>query len=281
MLRIFLAALLAVALLEAVVLPQQPDTAGILLVTVVDAQNQPTVNLDAADFVVSQGDEPREVFAVRIADYPLVLLLDNGADAAGDLPVIRAAAARFVERIGERAVAVLTLSDPPSVLASFEDDRETVIHRIESMPAAATTARAPLHALGAASEMLREGGAQFSAIVLVSAAPLEAGQTEPTGFLTSFLESRAILHVVTKGASPLPGQTDSEGILRNMAERSGGRHLLIYSTASFQIALDQLADRLGAEMLVEYLTPAGAPRGDVRVGVKMPGARVRGIGVNR
>jgi hypothetical protein len=71
-------------------------------------------------------------------------------------------------------------------------------------------------------------------------------------------------------------------MLRTLADRSGGRHLMIYSSASFQVALDQLADRLGRELLVEYLTPVGgADEGEVRVGVKVPGARVRGLGVAR
>jgi hypothetical protein len=254
------------------------ESGGTLLVTVVDRRNQPTVNVDAADFVVSQGDESREVLAVRVADYPLVLLLDT----AGDLDAIRVAARRFVERVGDRAVAVLTLTDPPTVLASVEDGRAAALARIDGATPAPTTARAPFQALAAAARLIREAGSPFAAIVLVSASPLEDEHMEPPGFLTSFIESRAILHVVTKGASTAPAGSVNEAMLRNLANRSGGRHLMIYSSASFQIALDQLADRLGMEMLVEYLTPVGGvEEGEVRVGVKVPGARVRGLGVAR
>jgi hypothetical protein len=34
-------------------------------------------------------------------------------------------------------------------------------------------------------------------------------------------------------------------------------------------------------MMIEYVVPSGAPRGDVRVGVKIPGARARGLGVSK
>jgi hypothetical protein len=257
---------------------QGVETAGTILVTVVDRANRPTVNVDAADFVVHQGHEPREVVAVRVADYPIVLLLDT----AGDPDAIRAAAMRFIERIGDRTVAVVTLSDPPVAIASFDGGRAGALEKIQEAPSAPTAARAPLQALAAASRMIRDLEAPFSAIVFVSASPLEDGHVEPPGFLTSFVQSRAILHVITHGSSDAPGGSAAEGMLRTLANRSGGRHLMIYSPASFQVALDQLADRLGMELLVEYLAPAGgADEGEVRVGVKVPGARVRGLGVAR
>jgi hypothetical protein len=258
---------------------QELGAAGVALVTVFDTRNQPTVDVDASDFAVSQGNETLEVIDVRVADYPVVLLLDNGSG-TDDFDAVRAAATRFIERVGDRAIAVVTLTDPPAVLASFDDGRSTAIERIGELEAAPASRRVPLQALGAASEMIREGGGQFAAIVLVSAA-LQEELVEPPGFLTSFLESRAILHVVLKGASASE-PSRSENILRNMANRSGGRHLRIYSAASFQIAMDQIADRLGTEMLIEYFIPAAAGSDqDIRVGVKVPGARVRGLGVSR
>ena len=84
-------------------------------------------------------------------------------------------------------------------------------------------------------------------------------------------------------ASPgVPQAMTPDDVLRDVAARSGGRATVIYSSVSFQIALDQIAAALAAEMLVEYMAPADAPlTADVRVGVAIPGARVRGLGVLR
>ena len=48
-----------------------------------------------------------------------------------------------------------------------------------------------------------------------------------------------------------------------------------------QIArLDHVADRLSSEMMIEFIEPPGAaPSDDVKVGARIPGARVRGMGV--
>ena len=49
--------------------------------------------------------------------------------------------------------------------------------------------------------------------------------------------------------------------------------------ASYQAALDRLADRLSSEMMIEYIVPVGSKPRDVKVGVRVIGARVRGLGV--
>ena len=54
---------------------------------------------------------------------------------------------------------------------------------------------------------------------------------------------------------------------------------MIYSAASYQAALDRLADRMTSEMMIEYLVPVGSKPNDVKVGIRVVGASVRGLGV--
>jgi len=67
--------------------------------------------------------------------------------------------------------------------------------------------------------------------------------------------------------------------LRVIADQTKGQFTAIFSPASFDAALDRLADRLAIEMMVQYVVPPGPRAGDVRVGVRIPGARVIGLGV--
>jgi hypothetical protein len=286
MARASLAAIVLTVAAAAVPSAQQGfGTGRILLALVTDARNRPIVDLDVTDFVVSQGGARAEVLAARVADYPLVVLIDDAPGASSDLPALRSAVGRLVARVGERAIAVLTLNNPPAVIASFDEPRTTILERIEALSVAPDAGRAPLQALARAATMLRETETPFSAIVVVSAAPLETPQEEPPGFLAAFFESRAVLHVVRKGAALSPGglpPSRYEALLSELANRTGGQHSVIYTGASFQIALDQLADRLASEMMVEYLVPQEKENDrDVRVGVTLPGARVRGLGVSR
>ena len=277
-----LIAAVAVAASEA-----QPMTGRILLATVSDARSRPLVGLGPEDFVIDEGGEAREVFAVNMADYPVVVLIDNGAEIPEDFEAIRAATARFVSRIGQRIVLLGTLADPATILTAFEDDRAAVLARLEQMAAGPPSRPMPLLALANAARTLRESETIFSAIVVIRAARTNEDQAwEEPALITEILESRAIIHLVTKASStPPPGQQPagrSDGLLRDLADQSGGQAATIYTAGSYEIALDRVADRLASEMMIEYLVPPGTqPGGAARVGVRVPGARVRGLGVSR
>jgi hypothetical protein len=266
----------------------QLTTGRVLLATVVDARDRAIVDLDQDDFVVDEGGEPREIFSVHVADYPVILLLDNGAEARGDFEHIRGAAARFVTRIGQRAVAIGTLPDPADMLTSFDSDRATVLLHLEKLSVSPTSLLMPLQAIANAARVIRESETLFSAIVVVSAPPANAAQTmEDSVLFAPIVDSRAIVHFVTKDSSSTPSlgrqpQARYDTILRELAERTAGQYTTIYSAGSYAVALDRIADRLATEMMVEYLVPPGSnAEGVVRVGVKIPGARVRGLRVSR
>src|SRR6185436_11886871 len=97
----------------------QPQTAAgrvVLVSTTVSGRS--LVDLGVDDFVVDEAGKPREILDVHIADYPLVVLIDNSAEAPGEIEAMREAAARFVSRVGERGVAVGTLAEPAAMVTT-------------------------------------------------------------------------------------------------------------------------------------------------------------------
>ncbi len=254
----------------------------VLLATVVDAAAKPIVDLSVDDFAIEENGAAREVFSVHVADYPVVLLIDASARAVADRRAIHAAAARFLRRVGEeRAVAVGTLSSPPTMLGAFGGARGDVLDRLErpigEAPPVGDGPLAPLAAVAAAARMVQALGSPFSCVIVVwSPDPTRVPDGAATE-LSAVFESRTVLHVVSRGAAG-QASTDDEA-LRDLSARTGGQFIRIYSEASYNVALDRLADRLGAEVMVEFLVPQG-PRGDVRAGVRIPGARVQGIRIS-
>jgi hypothetical protein len=101
--------------------------------------------------------------------------------------------------------------------------------------------------------------------------------------IAPIVDSRAVLHVIANRSALLPGgggQVRSGQVLRSIADQTRGAFTVIYSSSSYQAALDRLAERLTSEMMIEYLVPQGSKPVDVKVGVRVPGARVRGLGVS-
>jgi hypothetical protein len=116
--------------------------------------------------------------------------------------------------------------------------------------------------------------------VILSATAADASQDPQDEMLAPIVDSNATLHVIANR----PGQTAAGGqraspALRALAEQSRGDFTVVYSAASYQAALDRLADRLTSEMMIEYLVPVGSKPYDVKVGVRIIGAKVRGLGV--
>jgi hypothetical protein len=258
----------------------QTGASRIALASVTDPRNRPLVDVSADDFVIQEGGVAREVLSVRPADYPIVVLLDTGSDARADFQLMQKAAAHFIDRIGQRPIALGIFGGAPTMLTTFEDDRRRVMARLDAIAADASAGSLLLQGASVAAQMIRATGTLFSCIVILSATQADASQGAPDELIAAVVDSNATLHVIANR----PGQTAAGGqrsnpALRALAEQSRGEFTVVYSAASYQAALDRLADRLTSEMMIEYLVPVGSKPNDVKVGVRIIGARVRGLGV--
>ena len=273
---------LAVALALASVDRPAPQTGAsrVALAVVTDARNRPIVDIGADDFVIQEAGAAREVLSVRPADYPIVILFDTGAGARDDVATIRKAVERFIDRIGDRPIAVGTFGDTPVMLTTFEDDRSALAPKIDAAIANPHGHSVLTRGAALGGHTIRAVQPLFSAIVIISAAPLDETPDTSEEILAPIIDSGAAVHVIANRAGTGPGTTSrAVTAIRSLAEQTHGEFTSIYSAASYQSALDRLADRLSTEMMVEYLVPNGSKPLDVRVGIRIPGARVRGLGV--
>ena len=270
-------------ILLALALVLQTSSSRTVLATISDARNRSIVDVGVDDFVVREAGQARDVLDVRVADYPIAVIIDDGAEPA-DLDAIRKAAARFIARVGQRSVALVIMSDPSRMLTTFEDDREAVLKKLESVAVSPSAESQAIDSVATAARALRAVGAPFSAIVVLSSKPVLTSRDAGGAPLGAIVDSGAIVHVVVNrsgagrgAATIMPRDAD---LLRSLTDQTHGQFTAIYAAASYQVALDHLADRLSAEMLIEYVVPPGAVRTtDVKLGVRLPGARVRGLGV--
>ena len=257
-------------------------SARTVLAAVVSGQGRPIVDVSLDDFVVTEGGQAREVLDAHVADYPFAIVLDDRPEVSASFGFVRAAARRFIERVGERPMALFTLSNSSTPITTLEDDRVTVLERLNDLKAGIETAQSsPLETVAHAAGVLKESGAPFSAIVIIAAAPVDATALVRGELLPQVIESGAAVHVVQAQAAETPATDDptTPDLLRLIADETHGQFTAIFSTVSYTAALDRLADRLAIEMMVQYLVPPGPKAGDVQVGVRLPGARVVGLGV--
>jgi hypothetical protein len=257
------------------------------LAIVLDPRNRPILDISADDFVIQEAGAAREILSVRPADYPIVLALDTGGAERAEFDLMRSAAARFIERIGQRPIAIVTFGGAPALVAGFEDDRETVMARLSAIAAGVDATSALLQGAALGAQTIQQSGLLYASIVVLSSATADGSQGSRDEMLASIVDSNAILHVIARGSDPDlragPSRENRDAnplrAVRAAAEQSRGDFTTIYSAASFQAALDRLADRLTSELLIEYLVPVGSKPNDVKLGVRILGAHVRGLGV--
>jgi hypothetical protein len=245
---------------------------------------RPIVDVGADDFVIQEGTASREVLSVRVADYPVVVMIDT-AGTPDDLPLVVKAARRFIEHLGaERPVALATSGDRPKLLAAFEADRPELLKQLDEIGPAPSSGGSPLHGAGLAADTLAAMRPLFSAIVMLSANPdrLPGGDDarEESDTVAGIVASGAIVHIIACVA-PRTSAAGSIGTatLRALAEQTHGQFVSIYTAASYTAALDQISTRMASELMIEYLVPNESRATEVKLGVRMPGTRVRGLGV--
>jgi hypothetical protein len=238
------------------------------------------VDVESTDFVVRESGQPREVLSVHIADYPIALLIDNSGAAQGDLEDIKATAVRFIHENRRSAGRRLDIWGQPAEVASFADDRQNPAgtgfagSRVSPMLLLRPRCR-PWRTPRAASAVW---GRHFSSIVVLSAGGASPAGA-PTALLAGILDSRRHGSRGRASAAATAVQRGG-GDLQSLAGQTRGQFTSIFSSASFQVALDRLADQLASELMIDYIVQGNAPpKEDVTVGVKIPGARVVGMGV--
>jgi hypothetical protein len=258
----------------------QVATTRVVLSLVAATGAKEMADLGPDDFVVEEGGRSREVVDVHVADYPVVVLVDDAGTNLDTLAAIRSAVAHFIGRIGERPVALGGLSRPDVVVADFTDDRATVLKKLDAVAATSTPPLA-VDAARHAAQVIREAGTPFSAVVIVSDQALDPGGAPSNDLLKPILDSGAVVHVVGRRHPGGSDGTPAGDLLKRLADQTRGQYTAIYSAASYSAALERLAERLGSEVMVTYLVGEEPETADVRVGLKVPGARVVGLGVSK
>jgi hypothetical protein len=253
----------------------QTGASRFALAQVLDPSGKALVDVGPDDFVVQEAGAEREILDLRVADYPVAIVVDNGSKS--DFDTIRAAVVRLLERLGPRPIAIVTAGGEPKQVAAFEDERETVVERLKAVEPAGDGVGHPLRATAVAAEAIKDTGVLFSAILVLTSSPVEVSGAEADALLAPIIDSRAVTHVVTNDGAQ--GLQPGVQLLRSIADQTHGDFRAVFAVASYQPAVDRLVTRLTTELLIEYIVPVGSHASDVKIGVRIPGARVRGLGV--
>jgi hypothetical protein len=279
--------------------PNQSASRFVLASVVDPATGVPLGGLAAEDFVVQEGATRCETIAVTPAHYPVALLVDTSQAARREFMPIRQAVHQLVSRLSGRDVAVYTFGDRAFRVADFTRDTTKLEHAVDQLFAQPDGESHVLDAVIEAAKDLSRREPAVAMIVVVSAGGNDQSNRTPREVFDAVMPSRSVVHVVEMrsiGASGRLGNvrgrrnftTDRaaeaalglQELLQGLVDRTRGDYDRVFAATGYGLSLERLQRRLGAEVVVEYAS-SGAPPSDLRLGSRIAGATVKGLGLDR
>lgn len=267
------------------------------LISTLDPEGMPLVAVDADDYVIEEGATRGEVLHVSPADYPVAVIIDTSSFARDDFPKMRSAVLRFLGALSPRDVVLYTSGTPARRVVDFGQNVRQIEEAVRHTFAEPNAGPRRIDAIIDASHHLTTRHAALTRIVVVSAGGPDASARSAGDVLNAVLASRSIADVIdlrqgiasnnrgVVGAydprAPMPRlRRDSDAdVLVNLSRRTLGSYERIITAAGYDHALNQVRNRLLSEAIVEYAVAPEAPH-DLHVGVRLPGAVVRGIALD-
>jgi VWFA-related protein len=244
-------------------------------VSAIDSNGAVVDNLTAADVTVKEGGKTREVSALRPATEPLqvaILVDDNGTG------LFRVAVARFIEGLlGRAEFSVITVAGQPRKLTPFTGNSDTLREAINQL-----IARPGSPDGGQLLSGIYESALDFErrkverpVILALTVGGEEHTPLPPHHVLDQLRKSGAALHVVSvlgstqrsTATTNRPSDLLNENlglneVLGDGPKRSGGRREEIPAIAGALTGLQQLAEALKRQYVVEYTLPEGVKPSD-------------------
>ena len=165
-----------------------------------------------------------------------MIFFDTGAGAREDVAIIRKAVERFIDRIGDRPIAVGTFGETPVLITTFEDDRSALGPKLDAAIANPHGLSVPTRGAALGGQTIRAVQPLFSAIVIVSAAPLDGMPDTSEEVLAPIIDSGAVVHVIANRAGTGPGATSpAVNAIRSLAEQTHGEFFARESHIHFEL----------------------------------------------
>jgi hypothetical protein len=244
-------------------------------VSAMDRNGAVVSDLTAAEVTVKEGSKSREVTALRPATEPLqvaIIVDDNGTG------LFRVPVARFIEGLlGRAEFSIITVAGQPQKLTSFTGNSDTLrdaINQLIARPGSPDGGQLLSGIYESALDFERRK-VQRPVILALTVGGEEHTPLPPHHVLDQLRKSGAALHVVSVVGSTqrttAPANRPSDLLNDNLGlnevlgdgpKRSGGRREQIPALAGAVTGLQQLAEGLKRQYVVEYVLPEGVKPSD-------------------
>ena len=230
--------------------------------------------LAAADFIVVEDGQPREVTSAVPAADPLALsiMVDMSKPVIGkDLPLrdIRAGLGALVKAVyasnPQSKVSLMDFSGAAMTTVSLTSDGDKVLKATGRLVTSQRSSGVLLEGLVDTAKDLAKSGTPRRAIVVLSFDGPEASTIQPRDVAVAVEKTGAAFWAVSIGSNTAPMR---DAIFENLPPLTGGKRVTALEASGLEKILGNIGATLASQYVVTYKRPDGAAATTIQAGAK-------------
>jgi len=224
----------------------------VLNATITDLEGSPVSGLQRDRFSVFEDglEQKIEFFSAEETPFAAVILIDTSGSMEGRVSMARAAAIRFLAGLrGSDAASIYHFDSKVTQVQDFSDLRD-IDERVFELKARGMTALND--AIVKAAEELSKRPEKRRAIIVLSDGADTSSRRSADYALKAAQNVDAIIYTVDMSAMDGGRQMQNIGVLKNFAEKTGGRFVATPGGAQMRQAFEQIVAELGTQYTIAY-----------------------------
>jgi Ca-activated chloride channel family protein len=224
----------------------------VLNATITDLEGRPVSGLLRDRFsVFEDGVEQKiEFFSAEETPFAAVILIDTSGSMEGRVSMARAAAIRFLAGLRENDVSSIYNFDSKVTQVQEFSDLRDMDERVFELKARGMTALND--AIVKAAEDLNKRSEKRRAIIVLSDGADTYSRRSSDYALKAAQNVDAVIYTVDMSAMDGGRQVQNIGVLKNYAEKTGGRFIATPGGAQMRQAFEQIVAELGTQYTIAY-----------------------------
>lgn len=222
--------------------------------TITDAKGKPVAGLKQNQFqIFEDGKEQKiEFFAAEKTPFAAVILLDSSGSMEQRVSLARSAAIQFLDRLRmDDVTAIYNFDSKISLVQDFSNSRDIYEGVFDIKANGMTVLNDAI--FKAAEELGKRPEKRRAIIVLSDGADTKSGRSADKA-LKAALAANATIYTVDMSAIDSNGKDrmQNQGVLKNFAEKSGGKFVATPGGVAMREAFKQIVEELGIQYTLGY-----------------------------
>ena len=225
----------------------------VLNATVTDAKGKPVTGLKQNQFRVLEDEQEQKVdfFEAEETPFAAVILMDTSGSMEGSVSMARSAAINFLDGLRDDDVtAIYNFDSKVSLVQNFSNSRDIVEKIFDLKAKGMTVLNDAIYE--AALELGKRGEKRKAIIVLSDGADTKSGRSADKALKAAIAVNATIYTIDMSAANAGNNRFQSQGALKNFAEKSGGKFIPTPGGVAMREAFKNIVEELGVQYTLGY-----------------------------